>query len=284
MAESSLAAARALLYLLLMTAAGLPLYRLCDGGRSFSGRARGGLVALAVLALLTSLWWTLAAIASMAALPIGALDGATVQAVLDATPLGLLLWVRLGALAAFALAALVLPRPAVLALAGVIALASIAWSGHAGAAEGISGTLHRMADVSHLLAAALWLGALFAFLAAGLRGRFDIGSLGRFARTGTVVVAVLVVTGTANALFITGVSGWSARGPWTLLIAAKIGLFCAMLGFAAHNRWRLVPAAEIAPVQTRPRLMRSLMLETACALLILVLIAFAGTLDPSGAG
>ena len=283
MGEETLAAARALLTLSLLGTAGIPLYRLVDGGGRFARPARPGLAALAALALVAGVFWTFASIAAMAATPLAALDGATVGAVLDATPLGPLLWLRLGALGLYALAALFRPRPALLALLGSVALASIAWSGHAGAGEGLPGTLHRAADVAHLLAAALWLGALSAFLKAGLTNRFDVAALARFARTGTLVVIVLVASGSANALFIIRLSGWSTTSTWSLLIAAKIGLFGAMLALAAHNRWRLVPAARIAPEDTRPRLLRSLALETCCALAILVLIAFAGTLDPSGA-
>ena len=52
-----------------------------------------------------------------------------------------------------------------------LALATAAWTGHAGATEAGQGALHRASDVLHLLAAATWLGALVLFLAAALGGR-----------------------------------------------------------------------------------------------------------------
>ena len=69
------------------------------------------------------------------------------------------------------------------------------------------------------------------------------------------------------------------------LLLAKLALFGAMLGLAAINRWRLTPALAAAgsdagawPAERRIRL--SIMLETTAAILILVLVAWLGTLDP----
>src|SRR3546814_8754495 len=82
------------------------------------------------------------------------------------------------------------PRSAVLAVAGGVALASCAWTGHAAGGEGLPGSLQRLSDIIHLLAAATWLGALACFLRACLaRGRDSerIRALVRFAGTGTVI-------------------------------------------------------------------------------------------------
>ncbi|MCJ2180992.1 CopD family protein [Novosphingobium album (ex Hu et al. 2023)] len=86
------------------------------------------------------------------------------------------------------------------------------------------------------------------------------------------------MTGALNVWLISG--GRMPGGDWLLLIGLKVMLFLAMLGFATHNRWRLVPALENARPGTRERLLCSLLLETACAVAILVAVAFAGLLDP----
>ncbi len=146
------------------------------------------------------------------------------------------------------------------------------------------GLVQRGFDAIHLGAASLWLGALMVFLAS-LAGQPDrprlVERLSRFARTGTVVVALLALTGTANALLI-GREGWSPTSGWSLLLAAKLVLFLAMLGLAAINRWRLTPALAANAPGAERRLIRSLGLETACALAIVALVAMLGLLDPSG--
>ncbi|MEP7221777.1 MAG: copper homeostasis membrane protein CopD [Novosphingobium sp.] len=288
----SLTAARALVYLALLPTAGLPLYLLSTGrGAVLSGRLRAVLVVLAVTGAAASAWWTLASVAAMAAQPITALDAATVSAVLDATPLGLVMKVRLAALialAAFALLPLARWRLPLLALAGATALFTCAYTGHAGASEGAMGHLHRLADEIHLLAAGTWLAALGVFLASAFGTSqdqpFEV-RLAAFARTGTVIVAALMLTGVVNAL---AILGWPLpptfpSGLWAGVLAAKLALFGAMLGLAALNRWRLTPALASGDPGARTRLRRSLMLETALALGVVALVALLGLLDPQPA-
>lgn len=286
MADGILVAARLLAFVLMMLVAGVPIYRLTEGRQIAGQMERKALALLAVGAVALSGLWALASVAAMAASSITALDRATVQAVLAATPLGAVLLIRAGALAAMLLTALAFPRNTALAALGTVALATSAWTGHAGSGEGTAGAAHQLADVIHLVAAATWLGALACFLEQSFRRGNDLDrvrALSRFARTGTAIVALLAVTGVANAWFVTAASGWSPRSGWSLLIAVKVALFFAMLGLAASNRWCLVPALEAAQPGARQRLARSLLLETGCALGIVALVAFAGVLDPSGA-
>ncbi|KAK0338878.1 hypothetical protein LTR94_036782, partial [Friedmanniomyces endolithicus] len=49
-------------------------------------------------------------------------------------------------------------------IAAAAALATLAWNGHGAASEGSTGWLHLTADILHLLAAGLWVGALFGLL------------------------------------------------------------------------------------------------------------------------
>lgn len=281
---ASLAAARFVSYALLLVAAGVPFHALI-GRKSCCGTgARCALALLVIGAGIASLWWAMANVAAMAGMPLAELDRDTFTAVIAATPLGTLLTVRAAALALFLAALALQPSPRLLAPLALVALASAAWAGHAGAGEALSGDILRAGDVLHLAAAALWVGAMLAFLADMLRkdhGADVIRSLAAFARTGTVVVAVLFVTGLTNSWLISGET--LPSGLWPRLIGLKLALFLLMLGFAARNRWSLVPALEAGKPGAAQRLMRSLTLEMACAIAIVLVVAVVGLLDPHGA-
>lgn len=288
MAETSLIVARFAVYATLLPAAGLPLY-MVTGPRvaTVTAALSRAIGAFAIAAMIASAWWAVASVAAMAALPIGELDRDTVMAVLGATPIGLALEVRIAALVVLAIAALFrLPR-GIMVLAGLIAVATAAFTGHAGASEGGIGTVHRLADVVHLCAAACWIGALLTF-AAGAFGRASVNDLeqglARFAFTGSVIVALLVATGLVNTL---AIAGWPLpwTSVWTELLLAKLALFAFMLGLAGLNRWRLTPAlrAPDGSREARRRLRRSLLVETAAGFTVLALVGVLGVLDPSGA-
>lgn len=274
---ASLIAARFAAYAALLLAAGVPLaltFARERGGWRFAGAA-------ALAGMATSVWWVLEAVASMAALPLGQLDAELVRAVLDATPLGAVITVRIAALLA-ALLALWHRRMVLAALAASLALATMAWTGHAGATEAGLGTLHRVGDVLHLLAAAAWLGALVLFLTAAIQGGESKGlalRLSKFACLGSLIVLVLLVTGIANVLIITG-GQIDFATDWFLLLAAKIGLFLTMLGLAACNRWLLTPALADERRGSLRAIQLSLALETATASAIVAIVAALGVLTP----
>jgi len=284
MTDSGLVAARALSYGALLLTAGLPLYLLTAGrGIVVTPRYRTGVVLLSLLGAGASVWWALASVAAMAALPIEALDGETVGAVFSATPLGAVLATRLVALALVMLATMLrLPTLFAAVPAGVV-VATFAWTGHAGATDGGLGDVHRINDVIHLLAAATWLGAL-AMLLEGIFGSTRPSEqqrrLAGFAATGTVIVTLLVATGVANALFI---AGWPfpLTSAWTLLLGLKLALFMAMLGLAALNRWRLAPALHTENPAARRALRLSLTAEASAGLAVVVVVAALGVLDPA---
>ncbi|WP_292630781.1 copper homeostasis membrane protein CopD [Novosphingobium sp. 28-62-57] len=272
-------AARAAAYVALLLVAGLPLQAL-SSGRVVSGRMRAVLALLALIAGAASVWWALESVAAMAGLPLAELDQPTAEAVLAATPLGAVMEWRLTALACVIMAAIVplkVLRLPMMALAGAVALCSMALTGHAGASEY---ALHRWADGLHLLAAALWIGALAAFLSDAVRRRSDVAGLARFARTGSVVVAVLVLTGVVNTLAIAGLPP-VLDSRWFWLLGVKIALFGLMLALAAHNRWRIVPALERGDGGAEARLRRSLSLEMAAGVGVVMVVAMLGVLDPA---
>jgi len=281
--EPGLLAARALSYAALLLAAGVPLYMLVAGRALVSGRR--SLPAIAVVALAAfaaSAWGLLESVASMLGVSVGEVDRTTFQAVLSETPLGMVFAIRGLALllAAFAAAR---RKCGLAAIASSIALATNAWTGHAGATEGGLGALHRLADIVHLLAAAMWLGALVIFLGA-LLGRSDrdafVRNLAGFAVTGTTLVLLLLATGIVNMI---AIAGWppALNSDWALLLLAKLGLFVAMLGFAALNRWRLAPALAADSPGAERALRRSLGAETAAGFAILLAVALLGTLSPT---
>lgn len=283
MEDAGLIAARVAVYAATMLAAGIPLYlavaRRQAAQEGLACRVAGS-AALAGLA--ASAWWAIASIAAMAATPVAELDRDMVLAVLQATPLGTVLAVRALALPLAALAAF-RRRIAPAALAASVALGTTAWTGHAGASEAGLGTLHRAADVIHLLAAAAWLGALVLFLGAAIGGsdrRKLVRDLSAFAATGSVIVGLLLLTGIANTLIVAGWPPELASG-WSLALGIKLALFALMLALAAANRWRLTPRLQRDPAAGMRPLRHSLALETATALAIVAIVGLLGTLSPT---
>lgn len=187
---------------------------------------------------------------------------------------------------------------AVAAAALGVASATLAWTGHGAASEGAAGWAHLAADVAHLIASGAWLGAL-----AGLALLLFPADAGRahlilthralhgFGVVGTVVVAVLVLSGLVNAWMLIGPDNvWAAVGTlYGRLLLAKLVLFGVMLALAAANRWRLTPTFGRA-IDTGHHdaalalLRRSLALEVTAAAVILALVAWLGTLAPPTAG
>ncbi|MEO7247634.1 MAG: copper homeostasis membrane protein CopD [Novosphingobium sp.] len=292
MIDNSLVAARALVYGTLLMAAGLPIYLLTAGlAAGVTKGVRSALAGLALGGVAASIWWALASVAAMAAQPIIALDQPMITAVLEATPLGLILAVRLPALVILILTALLPLDPRIrlplAALCGSIALATCAFSGHAGATEGSIGAVHRLADVIHLIAAGTWAAALVVLLTTVIKrvsAQQLVRQLSHFATTGTVIVAALMLTGAINTL---AILGWPLppevyASLWGKVLLIKLGAFAAMLGLAALNRWRLTPALAADDVGAGGRLRRSLVAETGLALGIMALVAALGLLDPAG--
>lgn len=206
------------------------------------------------------------------------------------------LWRTAALLLALAAALWATKRPVVaaglIATTGSVALASLAWSGHAGATEGAVGMLHRASDALHMIAAAIWIGAIAAFLLllarpAPCRLHLASRSLERFSLVGTICVLVITATGLFNGEMIVGAVniGVSLAAPYGKLLLAKLTLFGLMLTLAAANRWRIVPAlkhslATGAPEHAVSAMRRSLLIEALAGAAILALVAWFGMLEP----
>ncbi|AOY98601.1 copper resistance protein CopD [Cupriavidus sp. USMAHM13] len=204
---------------------------------------------------------------------------------------------QIGLLASLLITLALARRPSaqirLLALTGAVALSSLAWAGHGAMDDGDRRVIHLLADIAHLLAAGAWVGALAAFVLLGKATQRDatlLSLLARtahgFARPGSVIVATLVVTGTANYWLIAGLPSASAmRTSYGMLLLIKLALFGTMLVMAALNRYRLTPrlAAEIRignAVGASRALRRSLQWEMATSIAVLVAVAILGVLSP----
>ncbi|MCW0922481.1 copper homeostasis membrane protein CopD [Pseudomonas sp. RG1] len=210
------------------------------------------------------------------------------QMMLLDTDVGLAWVLRMTALA------IVVIRPGLwpASLAGAIALASLAWSGHGAMDEGWLRFWHFLSDILHLLAAGAWLGALLALvlMASGRIGdtrlRLLAGAVKRFEWVGAVIVLTVSVTGVMNYLFIVGprLDG-VLFGTYGQLLAIKVLAFAVMLVLAALNRFHLGPSLQQSlrdgqHLIAANALRRSVVMELALALLIVALVAWLGTLSP----
>jgi len=133
---------------------------------------------------------------------------------------------------------------------GVVALAATAWAGHAVAVESQDpGAV--LADAVHLVAAGTWLGALLplalllraASREAGADARpYAVLAVRRFSRVALGAMLLITITGLWNAWGEVGGVPALVGTPYGRLLLVKIALLCGVLGFAAVNRRRLLPA------------------------------------------
>ncbi|MDE2598430.1 MAG: copper homeostasis membrane protein CopD [Rhodocyclaceae bacterium] len=178
-------------------------------------------------------------------------------------------------------------RSTFLCIGAGVAMATLAWAGHAVMDTGMLRYEHLGVDIAHLLAAATWAGALTAFLmlsrnvsSAALFSRTTNG----FAQIGSILVGVLVVTGAINYWLIVGPK--LADSLYGLLLLVKLALFGLMLGLAAINRFRLAPKLEAAVSrgdreEAMLALRRSIVIEASAATLIFAFVAYLGLQSPS---
>ena len=233
----------------------------------------------------------------------GGADPSMMAMVLTSTSFG---YASVGRLVVVVMALLLLRTPPrhrlwMVTILGAMATTSLAWGGHAMSGEGGAGLVHLSADIVHLLAAAVWIGALgilTAMVTAHLARtgnnparRLD-RALSGFSGVGTAAVALLILSGLINGWFLVGPD--HLRGLVTTLygrlLLVKLVLFTVMLGLAALHRWRLTPrlrtaASSAADVRDGViGIRRSIALETVSAVLVLGLVAWFGILAPPSDG
>lgn len=295
------------LYANLMLLFGMPLfglYALKGAERLHSNvlPVRALSIWLALLATGLSVLSIIAMTASMAGVSLFEVDRASVSSMISETPMGNAWQARMAALLGTLYLAVVLGgrnRPTWLVLVSfgaATALASLAWTGHGAASEGIAGTRHLIADIVHLLASGAWIGALAALGVMLFRSsakmtddhlRLTHRALDGFSLVGTVIVGLIVASGLVNSYMLVGPAHVLSL-PSTLygqLLMTKLALFGVMLALAAANRFHLTPAFDQAikengTIKSIALLRRSLIFEASAALLILGLVAWLGTLEP----
>jgi len=283
---------------------GLPAFAVYRG-RDWDSEGRSGVLFRATLIagtwglLLTTAAATLALTVNMYGTLADALNVEAMGSVLTGLQVGVALGVRLGLTTVFLLLLLILPdgtsqRSALLAI-GTVIVASFAWSGHGAATEGRWAPVHLVSDVLHLLAAAIWIGALVVLTGALARASAPTDAalasddLSAFSALGTVAVLVIVITGLINSAVLVGWDriGLMTSDPYGQILLAKIALFVAMLGLAAAHRYILVPRLEsqsLTPDVALFRLKVSVGVETVLGLLILLAVATMGRIAPMAAG
>ena len=266
--------------------------------RRMLGLARGaGLIALATAVGLLAL-----NAAYVAGRPGAALDPAAWIRVLGATQFGAVWVLRTGVV--LLLTALLWAREREDSIADWAALrgqswllaaagaGALAWAGHAAAVENDPGAALG-ADLLHLVAAGVWLGALGplhlllrdASRVQGADARpYAVLATRRFSQLALLAMLTLVATGLWNAWEQLGdvPSLLGTRYGWLLLL--KIALLVPILGLAAVNRSRLVPAlpgdADTVGRPAMARLARFVAAEWMLALAILAVVAVLGATPP----
>lgn len=294
------------LYLDLMLLFGVPLFALYSmpSNRIESGEIAFPVasLALSVAGTVLSIFGVLVLTAIMSDVKLSELDRESVSGLLNGTAIGTACKVRIATLLGAALLSL-LPtarrrlRWALQSGAGAVALASLAWTGHGAADEGARGLIHLTADIVHLFAAGVWVGALAGLLlllgqtcSAGSdrTGRVALAhrALAEFATAGTLAVALIVATGLVNSWFLIGFAniGSLASSQYGRLILLKLIVFAGMIGLAGLNRFKLTPAiasrgGALANDALRS-IRRSVAVEASLAVIVLGLVASLGTLAP----
>ena len=264
-----------------------------QGGRTAALLAAGFAPIVSVVAMLVS-------IAAMMGQSLAELDWPMIEAMTLSTDLGLAFLARTALLVAGLIALVIGRQTAGLTIAAVCfaaALLTLGWSGHAAATEGGLGLVHRLSNGIHLLAAALWLGAIgwFVYLSRLARRapeRIPVAPLFAvmhgFAPLGVALVATVSITGLINAQLIFGLENSAATltTSYGVLLAIKIALVGGMLAFGAHNAWisrSSVATGKSAKLDNRvalSTLRRSLAFEMALGIIVVGLVAILGMLSP----
>lgn len=127
--------------------------------------------------------------------------------------------------------------------------------------------------VVHLFAAAFWVGALLPLWRVADEGPSGAATLHRFGKIAAWVVAVLVIVGTIYAWYLSGSPLALVGTAYGAVLVAKIGAVAVLLGLAALNKLRLVPALASGSLGASSALKRSIIFETVVVLGILLATA-----------
>jgi copper resistance protein D len=172
--------------------------------------------------------------------------------------------------------------PALALLGAVLVLLAFVQVGHTREAPRVllAGLL-----LLHLGAIAFWLAAL-APLHALATGSGDARAaaqvLVRFGRMAAGVVALLVLAGGVLAAWLLGGLQPLLTTPYGQVLLLKLALVSLLLGFAAGNKWRLVPSFERGDPSAPARLRWSIRIEIVLVVGVLLLTALLTSVSPPG--
>lgn len=217
-----------------------------DFDRRFFAVAHWGLVA----SIVSGAAWFAVEAAVMSGLPVGeVMTRETLGRVLGNTMFGLIFAARVGLAVALVAVLIAMRRSnddarrsrlAIVAVAFAAAyLGSLAWAGHAVAGDESEDLARIVADVTHLLAAGAWLGALPAlvFVLGRARARDAAADAARrFSTLSVASVGLLTASGLVNAWYQVGDIPGLVGTDYGRLLVVKLALFAAMLGLATVNR------------------------------------------------
>lgn len=284
-----------------------PAFLGAPDGTSIAAAVRSKFASIAwialVLAVLSGAAWLVLTAAAMSGEPLAdVLIGGVVWTVLTQTDFGndwLLRLIVAGALGV----SLPLLRSgrhtksisfnAAAAAAAAIFVGSLAWAGHGAGGLGSEAIVHPAADVLHLIAAAVWVGALIPLaLLLSMTGE-DADTLAvartatlRFSTLGIASVATLLLTGSVNTWYLVGSVPALTESDYGRLLSVKIVLFLGMVAIAAYNWSQLTPrlvqnADAPAAQRARRQLRRNAAIEAALGALVICIVAVLGTLPPA---
>jgi copper resistance protein D len=151
--------------------------------------------------------------------------------------------------------------------------------------SGPIGWLHRTNVALHLAAGGFWIGGLVPLIStmrlAGepTLGGSEIVALRCFSLLGHGAVAIVILTGIANAILILGTGAIEPLSLYQELLAAKIALVALMIGVALINRYRLGPRLSLQPNAARA-LIRNSMAELTLGAAVIALVSLFGLLEP----
>lgn len=279
-----------------------------NAGECFHRQFRGLLAACFVAAFLSGFCWLWFSIAGMSGSTLReSLDASLFKMVLTQTSPGRVWMFR--AVVALLLAGTAIPvfsahrgiKIASLPLClcvflGACLSGSLAWLGHAGAAEGSRANIHLAADVLHLISAAVWPGGLlpFALFMRLLLKSRETAQLAaacvatrRFSSVSLVAVGFLTASGSVNSYFLVGnIDALFSTGYGRLLLF-KLGLFAAMITIGAINLLRFKPrlsgtpehaAADAADLK---KIARNVFIELGLGTVVLLVVGILGITPPA---
>ena len=276
---------------------------------SFSGAAahfhrqmRNLLAGCFVTAFISGFLWLWFSIAGMSGSTLReSLDAGMFKMVLTQTPPGHIWLLRAALLLMLATACMFRHSPFVirhllpLLLGGCLA-GTLAWLGHAGAAEGLSAKFHLAADVLHLLSAAIWPGGLVPFvlfirllLKSSDPGLLTVASTATrlFSSMSLAAVAVLAASGSVNSYFLVGSFHALFSTEYGRLLLFKLGLFVVMITIGAINLLILKPSLAATPgADSRDKavlqkIMRNVCIELCLGTLLLLVVGILGITPPA---